>query len=381
LYSITVLTSSRADYSIYRPLLKVLQEHPEIKLQIIAFGTHTSNDFGYTIDAIKADGFQVELHLPYILDGTSPFSIAQSIAKTVEQFSVIWEKINTDLIICLGDRYEMFSAVTASVPFSIPVAHIHGGETTLGAIDNIFRHSLTHMSRLHFTCTEEYRERVIALTGSRNYVFNTGALSIDNLQSLNLLSITEFRKQFGVDLGNPTLLTTFHPETVSFNRNEEYGKILADSLDELSDQFQVLITMPNADTMGNVIRNALQGLVARNKEKIFAFENLGTIGYLSAMKHCAMLVGNTSSGFIEASYFPKWVVNLGIRQEGRLLTENIKTIAIEQSEIINTVKSLIQMKVPSLMQPYGKGSAAIEITKHVLEFLESNKSYKQQATL
>jgi GDP/UDP-N,N'-diacetylbacillosamine 2-epimerase (hydrolysing) len=359
----------------------VLQEHPEINLQIIAFGTHTSNDFGYTIDAIRADEFQIEVQVPCILDGISPFSIAQSIAKTVEQFSVVWKKMNTDLIICLGDRYEMFSAVTASVPFSIPVAHIHGGETTLGAIDNIFRHSLTHMSRLHFTSTEAYRQRVIALTGSPNYVFNTGALSIDNLQSLNLLTITEFRKQFGVDLGRPTLLTTFHPETVSFNRNEEYGKILADSLDELSDQFQVLITMPNADTMGNVIRKALQALVARNKEKMFAFENLGTIGYLSAMKHCAMLVGNTSSGFVEASYFPKWVVNLGCRQEGRLLTENIWTIAIERSEIINTVKKLSQMKVPSLMQPYGKGSAAIEITKHVLEFLESNKSYKQQATL
>jgi GDP/UDP-N,N'-diacetylbacillosamine 2-epimerase (hydrolysing) len=356
----------------------VLQEHPEIRLQIIAFGTHTSNEFGYTIDAIRADGFLVELQLPCILDGTSPFSIAQSIANTVEQFSVIWAKVNTDLIICLGDRYEMFSAVTASVPFSIPVAHIHGGETTLGAIDNIFRHSLSHMSRLHFTCTEEYRERVIALTGSRKYVFNTGALSIDNIQSLHLLSIAEFRKQFGVDLGNPTLLTTFHPETVSYKRNEEYGKILADSLDELSDQFQVLITMPNADTMGNVIRNALQSLVTRNnKNKILAFENLGTIGYLSAMKHCAMLVGNTSSGFVEASFFPKWVVNLGSRQEGRLLTENIRTIAIEQSEIINTVKSLSQIKTPSLSHPYGKGSAASEITKHVLEFLESNKSYKQ----
>jgi GDP/UDP-N,N'-diacetylbacillosamine 2-epimerase (hydrolysing) len=381
LYKISVLTSSRADYSIYRPLLKVLQEHPELKLQIIAFGTHTSNDFGYTIDAIMADGFQVDVQVPYILDGTSPFSIAESIAKTVEQFSVVWGKMDTDLVICLGDRYEMFSAVTASVPFSIPVAHIHGGETTLGAIDNIFRHSLTPMSRLHFTSTEAYRQRVIALTGSHNYVFNTGALSIDNLQSLNLLTITEFSRQFGVDLGKPTLLSTFHPETVSFNRNEEYGKILADSLEELSDQFQVLITMPNADTMGNIIRNALQALVARKKEKIFAFENLGTIGYLSAMKHCALLVGNTSSGFVEASYFPKWVVNLGSRQEGRLLTENIRTIAIEHNDIINTVMKLSQMKVPSLKHPYGKGSAAVEITKHILDFLKSGKSYKHQTTL
>lgn len=371
MYQITLLTSSRADYGIYRPLLQLLQQQPVIDLQIVAFGTHTSGAFGHTVDAIKADGFIVKKELPFVLDGSSPAAISLSMAKTMEQFAEAWKELTTDLIICLGDRYEMFAAVAASVPFAIPVAHIHGGETTLGAIDNIFRHSLTHMSSLHFAGTEAYRQRIIALTGSENNVFNTGALSIDNLQSLSLLTIEEFYNKYGVDLSKPTLLTTFHPETVSFHLNETYAKELCGALEKLSDQFQVLITMPNADTMGNIIREGLQKLADKKKGKVFAFENLGTIGYLTAMKHCALLAGNTSSGFVEASWFPKWVVNLGQRQDGRLITENIRTIAVTENEIVNTVLQLSQQTVPSLQHPYGKGQAAEEMVKHILEFLKS----------
>jgi GDP/UDP-N,N'-diacetylbacillosamine 2-epimerase (hydrolysing) len=371
LHNITVLTSSRADYSIYRPLLQLLRQQPVIKLQIVAFGTHTAKNFGHTVDGIIADGFSIEKELPFVLDGSSPTTISISMAKTMEQFAEVWKNLSTDLIVCLGDRYEMFAAVAASVPFAIPVAHIHGGETTLGAIDNVFRHSLTHMSRLHFTGAEAYRQKVIALTGSQKNVFNTGALSIDNLQSLSLFSVEEFYTKFDVDLNKPTLLTTFHPETVSFNRNENYAKALSGALEKLSDQFQVLITMPNADTMGNIIREGLEKLADKKKGTVFAFENLGTIGYLSAMKHCTMLVGNTSSGFVEASYFPKWVVNLGRRQDGRFMTENIRTIAVDENQIVNTVIKLSTQPVLALQHPYGQGNAAEEMLKHILAFLQS----------
>ncbi|MGN6399594.1 MAG: UDP-N-acetylglucosamine 2-epimerase [Flavisolibacter sp.] len=371
MHKITVLTSSRADYSIYRPLLQLLHHHAAIKLQIVAFGTHTASQFGHTVDAIKADGFTVARELPFVLDGASPATISLSMAKTMEQFAGVWKELPTDLIICLGDRYEMFAAVAASISFAIPVAHIHGGETTLGAIDNIFRHSLTHMASLHFAGAEAYRQRIIALTGSEKNVFNTGALSIDNLRSLSLLTTEEFYNRYGVDLSKPTLLTTFHPETVSFDRNETYAKELCGALEKLSDQFQVLVTMPNADTMGSIIRKNLEKLADKKRGTVFAFENLGTIGYLSAMKHCTMLVGNTSSGFAEASWFPRWVVNLGHRQDGRLLTENIRTIAVDKNEIVNTVIQLSQQPVPSLQHPYGKGYAAEEMLKHILIFLES----------
>ena len=374
MFQITVLTSSRADYGIYRPLLQLLKEEPEIKLQIVAFGTHTAPAFGNTIEIIKEDGFVIERALPFVLNGSSPKTIADSMAKTIEQFAEVWETLPADLIICLGDRYEMFAAVAASVSFAIPVAHIHGGETTLGAIDNIFRHSLTHMASLHFTSCEEYRQRIIELTGSAEGVFNTGALSIDNLQSLKLLSKEQFFKKFGVNLNKQTLLTTFHPETVSFNRNDEYVKQLSAALEKLTDDFQVIITMPNADTMGNVIREEMQLLAQKKENKLFTFENLGTIGYLSAMKHCTMMVGNTSSGFAEASYFPKWVVNLGNRQEGRLLTENIRTIAIEEYLIVKTVKELSRLPIPSIQHPYGKGQAARTMLKHIMMYIKSNKA-------
>ena len=369
-----MLTSSRADYSIYKPLLYLLAKEPKINLQLVAFGTHTATAFGYTADAIRKDGFDIDKELPFVLDGSSPKTITDSMAKTMEQFADVWETLTTDLIICLGDRYEMFAAVAASVPFAIPVAHIHGGETTLGAMDNVFRHSLTHMSSLHFAGCEVYRERIIELKGSDDNIFNTGALSIDNLQSLQLLSKEQFAEKFGVDLNKPTLLTTFHPETVSFNRNEDYAKQLYVALEKLSGEFQVIITMPNADTMGNVIRKEMQALAEKNKRTVFAFENLGTIGYLSSMKYCAMLVGNTSSGFVEASYFPKWVVNIGRRQAGRLLTENIRTIEIEAELIVKTVKALSRVTVPSIQHPYGKGQAASAMMQHIMTFLKSTKT-------
>lgn len=375
MFRITVLTSSRADYSIYKPLLQTLLRRDEIKLQIVVFGTHTAAAFGNTIEIIKEDGFPIERALPFVLDGSSPKTISESMAKTMAQFAEVWETLKSDLIICLGDRYEMFAAVAPSVPFAIPVAHIHGGETTLGAMDNIFRHSLTHMASLHFAGCEEYRRRIIELTGTEKNVFNTGALSIDNLASLQLLSKKEFFEKFDVDLNKPTLLTTFHPETVAFNKNEAYAMQLSKALQQLTNDFQVIITMPNADTMGNVIRSEMQQLAANNKGKIFAFENLGTVGYLSAMKHCAMLVGNTSSGFAEASYFPKWVVNLGNRQDGRLQTENIRTIPVEETQIIKTVREMKNMPVPPVRHPYGKGHAASDMLQHIHAFL----SAKQQS--
>jgi GDP/UDP-N,N'-diacetylbacillosamine 2-epimerase (hydrolysing) len=374
LYKVSVLTSSRADLGIYMPLLKQLQNEAAIQLQIIAFGTHTSQEFGYTLDQITKEGFEVKMQLTFVLDGSSPKTISGSIADTVNQFAEVWEKLPTDLIICLGDRYEMFAAVCASVAFTIPVAHIHGGETTLGAIDNIFRHSLTHMSSLHFTSCEQYQDRVMELTGTDKNVFNTGALSIDNLTSLELLSKEKFLENFGVDLNKPTILTTFHPETVSYEMNEVYVKELRNALEQLSSHFQVILTMPNADTMGNVIRKELKAFAQAHPNIVYAFENLGMLGYLSAMKHCSLLLGNTSSGFIEAAYFPKWVVNLGSRQEGRLLTKNIRTIPIKADVIVKTVESFIKETVPEIDQPYGSGNAAGIMKQHILEFLENNQA-------
>ena len=374
MFNITILTSSRADYSIYKPLLKLLSKEPKINLQIVAFGTHTSTEFGKTVKLIRNDGFKVFKTFPFVLDGSSPKAVSVSISKTVLQFAPLWAKIKTDLIVCLGDRYEMFAAVTASIPFNIPVLHIHGGETTLGAMDNIFRDCLTHMASLHFASCEQYRNKIVELTGSIKNVFNTGALSIDNLSSLQLLTSTEFKKKYKVDFKKPTILTTFHPETVSYQRNGFFAKQVAKAFQKLIPEFQILITMPNVDTYGNIIRKEFENLKDKNPNDIFTFENLGTIGYLSAMKHCSLMVGNTSSGFVEAAYFPKWVINLGNRQEGRLITENIRTIPVENELILKTVKDLSQLRVPSIQHPYGKGQTASAMMQHIMTFLKSTKT-------
>ena len=364
---IAVLTSSRADYSIYKPLLDLIsKQEKEWKLGIIAFGTHLSEKYGKTIKAIKEDHFIIDHQLNTLPENDSPAAIAESIGKTIQQFSKIWKDSKYDLVLALGDRYEMFAAVVATVPFNIKVAHLHGGETTLGAIDNAFRHSISHISKIHFTSSEEYRKRLCEILGHEDDVYNVGALSIDNLKQLNLFTTEEFYQQFKLDVSLPTILITFHPETVSFQKNEIFADILIETLSSVKG-YQYLITMPNADTMGLSIRKKLTEFAQANNA-VFLFENLGTIGYLSAMKHCSLMLGNTSSGFIEAAFFPKWVINIGDRQKGRILTPNIIQVDIDKDQIKEALIKVKNSGAPVLEKDiYGDGTAAQKIIKIIKE--------------
>ena len=363
---ISVLTSSRADYGIYLPLLKRLKDDVYFDLNIITFGTHTSKNHGYTIDNIKADGFQIDYQLETVL-GDTPKDIAESMALTMNRFAPVWEKEKgkTDLIICLGDRYEMFAAVSASIPFHIPIAHIHGGETTLGAIDNKFRHALSVMANYHFTSTASHAKKVKELIGKNANIYNVGALSLDNLENIQLLSIHEFKTKFSIDLSIPTILVTFHPETVSFERNEVYAKELSAVFKTLLN-YQVAITMPNADTMGSIIREEFVNL-ANEYKHIITVENFGVQGYFSAMKHCHFLLGNTSSGIIEAASFKKYVINLGDRQKGRSAGKNIINTKIEKNTILKTIKKINLLGEYSGKNIYkGEGS----VTSQIIEILK-----------
>lgn len=366
---IALLTSSRADYSIYYPLIKEIQTIDTIELDIIAFGNHNSQIYGVSSDKILEDGFTIKHKIEALVLGDSPESIADSMGLTMIKFSSVWKNENYDLIICLGDRFEMFSAVASSVPFNIPIAHISGGEITLGAIDNIFRHSLTLMSSYHFVSTEQYKEQVIRLIGDENKerVFNVGALSIDNLKKEDFFSLEEFYQKFRIDLTKKSSLITFHPETVSYEKNLEYIDELIAALKELND-YQLIITMPNADTMGNLIRERLQEFIAVHQNAI-GIESFGTKGYLTCMKHCAFMLGNTSSGFAEASYFPKFVINLGDRQKGRIETSNIYTISITKENILKTVKQIENEKMPENTRIYGEGNTA----KRIVDILKKMK--------
>jgi GDP/UDP-N,N'-diacetylbacillosamine 2-epimerase (hydrolysing) len=356
---VALLTSSRADYGIAFPLLKELKSDPFFDLQVIAFGTHLSVKHGETINLIITDGFDVSIKVDTMPSGDSPDTIAMAMGKTMINFSKVWNENQFDLIIALGDRYEMFAACASSIPFNIPIAHIHGGETTLGAFDDAFRHNITQMATFHFTTTDHYKQRVVELKGSDKNVFNVGALSIDNLNSLRLLTIEEFKSKFDIDMSIPSILITFHPETVNFDKNRIYIETLIAALGEISN-YQFIITMPNADTTGNMIREQLTGFISGNKKAI-GVESFGTLGYLSCMKHCSMLLGNTSSGFVEASFFPKFVINIGERQRGRILSENIYDCKIEKREIITAVKNFKYMDLDYKINLYGDGKTASKI--------------------
>ena len=361
---IAVLTSSRADYSIYFPLLKLLKADNFFDLKIIAFGTHLSSDFGNTVDHIIKDGFEVEHRIPLTLKFDSPLEITKLISSTISLFADFWANNSFDWIIALGDRYEMFAAVCATIPFNLKVAHIHGGETTLGAIDNVFRHSISHMSQLHFTSCDTYKNRVIELIGDSKNIYNVGALSIDNLTYLKLYTIEEFSELFNYDISKPFILITIHPETVTYDKNLEYINIFIQALEAI-EGYNLVITMPNADTAGNLMRTQLQNFLSKATNAI-GFESLGTIGYLSCMKYCSMLLGNSSSGFVEAAYFPKYVVNVGDRQKGRVITKNIIEVSFEKEEIISAIKKIKKSGQPEVIPMYGNGHASdkiIEILK------------------
>jgi GDP/UDP-N,N'-diacetylbacillosamine 2-epimerase (hydrolysing) len=360
-----ILTSSRADFGIYLPLIKKLFQDSYFQTEIIAFGTHLSSKFGMTITEIEAEGFPVEHKLETLPEDDSPLSVSLSISKTTAVFSKFWNYNHFDLVFALGDRYEMMGAVLAGSPFNLTFAHIHAGETTLGAIDNAYRHSISLMSKYLFVTTEEYRKRTIELVQRPNDVFNVGALSIDNLNNEKFFSISEFFSRFNIDLNKPTILTTFHPETLGFEKNELYIKELLSALKELSSKYQIVITMPNSDTKGLMIRGKIEEFGSKNKN-VFLVESFGMRGYLSCMKHCSMLIGNTSSAFVEASFFPKWVLNLGNRQDGRINTPNMFSIPIEKNNILNSV-TIIEDKldIPQNCNIYKNGNTAKTIIEYI----------------
>lgn len=361
---IGILTSSRADFGIYYPLVKELWNDKSFEVEIIAFGSHLKKEYGYTIEEIKKYGFKVKHKIETLTKNDGAIDISYTIGDAIMKFSRFWNENKFDLIFALGDRYEMFAAVTAASPFNIDIAHIHAGETTLGAIDNIYRHSISLMSKYLFVSTNEYKKRAEQIINLSNRVFNVGALSVDNLVKQELFSIPEFYKKFNVDLSKPSILSTFHPETISFDNNQEYIEELISAYNVLKDKYQIIITMPNPDTKGDMIREKLIDF-SKGLDNIKLIESFGMKGYLSCMKYCSMLIGNTSSGFVEAAFFPKWVINLGDRQKGRIITANILNTIISKKEILNAVSKIEQTKLPSNTNIYGDGTAARKIATKI----------------
>lgn len=356
---IAILTSSRADFGIYLPLAAKLNADEAFQTEVIAFGTHPSAKYGYSLQQITDAGLKVAYSFDTAPKNDLPIDISESMAEVNRLMAGVWAKSNYDLVLALGDRYEMFSAVASAMPFNLKIGHIHGGETTLGAIDNAFRHSITHMSYLHFTCAEAYKQKVIELISSKKRVYNTGSLGIDNLTNMQFMDVELLKESSGIDFSIPSILITLHPETIGFEQNLDNTVQMLQALEQLS-EFQQVITMPNADTSGLLIRKKLLDF-AEIHPNVKTVENFGSLAYLSAMKHAALMLGNSSSGFMEAAFFPKWVINLGSRQGGRIRTPNIIDVAFDSGEIIKAVRKAAILTLPEFAPVYGDGHAADKI--------------------
>lgn len=372
-----VLTSSRADYGVYLPLLKELEESSSWDLEVIAYGMHTSSIFGDSVRNIEKDGFGRIHKINTLLDGDSPAHIAASYANTIKQFGAFWAENSFDLVISLGDRYEMNAAVQASIPFRINLAHIHGGETTLGAIDNIYRHQISLASNYHFCSTQEYAARIFQLVGKEAKVEVVGALGLDNLESFEAMPYQKWKNHFDLDgLEESYILMTVHPETVAWERNLDFATELRKSIEELQETYQILITMPNADTMGSVFRNLFSEMKELFPDRIYLIENFGTEGYFNAMHYSSIMLGNTSSGIAEGASFGNYVINIGDRQKGRIAGPNVVHTPFHSVAIVNSVQELMSQSPYEGSNIFYVGGAA----RRIVASLENSMFNTNQPT-
>lgn len=361
-----VLTSSRADFGIYLPLLKVLKQDTFFDLRIIAFGTHGSPYHGETIFEIQEAGFEKIDLIQSLLVNDNPNGISSSYGLTIIKFADYWSENIFDLVFCLGDRFEMSAAVQAGIPFGIKFAHIHGGETTLGAIDNIYRHQITLASAIHFPSTESYKEKVASIVDDREYIYNVGSLSLDGIEDFQFTDEGEFRSKFGIP-EKPYVLVTFHPETVKPERNQEYTLEMKSALSKIAKEFFLVVTMPNADTNGKIFRNTIEELKNEKPEHILCIENFGKTNYFNAIKYAEFLLGNTSSGIIEAASFGKYVINVGSRQKGRARGENVFDCEFKTDEIVDRLENVRHLGVYEKKNIYRKSNT----TRIIVEVLKN----------
>ncbi|MEL7001532.1 MAG: UDP-N-acetylglucosamine 2-epimerase [Bacteroidota bacterium] len=367
--NILVLTSSRADFGIYMPLLHELKTDESVNLKILVFGTHLSKFHGYTITDIRNNDFEVDFTISTILAGDESVDISTSYALTAQKFSDFWNlhQEDFDWVVALGDRFEMAAAVAAGIPFNLRFAHIHGGETTLGAIDNIYRHSITLASKLHFVAHPEFKKRVCQILNEEKCPCHVvGALSLDNIVKVRLLSTEEFEQKWAINLNMSSILVTLHPETVSVAENEYFVNEAFKALGALGRDTQLIITMPNADTSGTMFRTMYQKLKDSSNLNIKLIENFGTQSYFTCMKYSSLMIGNTSSGIIEAASFGKFVINVGDRQKGRLSGENVIDVHFESDAIIELANKYKE-RIYDGPNVYFQNGAASKIVKKLKE--------------
>lgn len=379
--NVCVVTGTRADYGLLKPLLNKLKLEDTFNLQVIATGMHLSPEFGLTYREIEEDGFKIDEKLEMLLSSDTPIGISKSIGLANIGFADIFSRLKPNIIIVLGDRYEIFSAVSCAMILRIPVAHIHGGETTEGVIDEAIRHSLTKMSYLHFTSTEVYRKRVIQLGENPNRVFNVGSLGVEAIHSLELLDKAKLEESINFKFTEKVALVTFHPVTLEESTSECQFKELLNALDRVTN-LKIIFTKTNSDTDGRIINKLIDQYVECNKEKAISFLSMGQLRYLSAMKYVDIVIGNSSSGIIEAPTFKVPTVNIGDRQKGRIQSQTvINSEPIEQALYNSIVKGLsleFNETIKSSLCIYDKKNTSDLMIKELKQFFLRNIDIKKE---
>src|SRR5574344_1083478 len=363
---ICVITGSRAEYGLLSGLMKAIDDDRDLQLQIIATNMHLSPEFGLTYKEIEKDGFKIDRKVEMLLSSDTANGTTKSVGLGTIGFADAFEDLRPDILVILGDRYEMLSVVSAATLYKIPIAHLHGGEITEGAYDNGIRHAITKLSHLHFASTEEYRKRIIQMGEQPRYVFNVGALGIENIKKVQPLSKQDLEDSLGFDMGDKCFLVTYHPVTLEDHTAAEQIDNIINALDSFND-YNIIFTYPNSDTDGRIIIERINAYVSTHKDKAIALPSLGLKRYLSALRYVKAVVGNSSSGIIEVPSFGIPTLIIGERQKGRITASSVINCGTNTEKITNALSKALFMNCNNVTNPYEKTDTANKILKTLKE--------------
>ena len=363
---ICIITGTRAEYGLLRWVMEEIQSDPDLDLQVVATGMHLSPEFGLTYQEIEKDGFKIDRKVEILVSSDTPVGTSKSIGLGLLGFADVFNELNPDLIVILGDRFEIFSAAASAMTFRIPIAHLHGGESTEGSIDEAIRHSVTKMSHIHFVANEDYRRRVIQLGEQPDQVFTVGGLGLDNIERLKLLGRTSLEEEINFKLSKKNLMITFHPVTLEDSNSHVQFKALLDALSCLNDT-GLIFTFPNADTGGYGLIEMLENFVAKHPNSR-VYKSLGQLRYLSCIAQVDGVVGNSSSGLIEVPSFKKGTINIGDRQRGRMQASSVINCLPNCDSITLALQKLYSIEfqdgLNKVTNPYGlPGASALIVSK------------------
>ena len=365
--NVCVITGTRADYGLLRPVMRRIEASPNLRLQLVATTMHSAPQFGLTLRQIEADGFRVDEVVENLLAADTASAVAKSTGLATMMLADVYKRLQPDVVLLLGDRFEALAAATTALLMHIPIAHIHGGETTEGAVDEQIRHAISKMSQLHFVAAEPFKERLVRMGESPDRVFVTGAPGLDNLAEIDWIEKEELERELNWQFGEKSALFTYHPETHNVEKTQEQIEAILKQLE--TNDLHVLFTYANADEGGQIINRAIDRFCRKDPVRFKAVANLGQRGYLSAMHLVDVVIGNSSSGIIEAASLRKPVVNIGDRQKGRLRNDNVIDCDVENlEETIRKALSESFIKVClEVTNRYGDGMAA----ERIIQVLES----------